>query len=101
MKNKENNPEPKSKGNNMKKIVEEVQGEGLESLLGENVEVLCFKYIYHGKLSGVNEKDILITDASIIFDTGPYDKEGYADIEKLNRDVYVRIDSIESYSLAK
>ena len=85
----------------MKKIFEEVQGEGLESLLGEYVEVLCYRYIYHGKLTGVNDKDILITDASIVFETGPYDKKEYEDIQKLGRDVYVRIDAIESYLVAK
>ena len=85
----------------MKKLIEEVSGEGLESLLGEYVEVLCYRYIYHGKLSGVNTDDILITDASIIFETGKYTDKEYADIQKLGRDVYVRTASIESYSVAK
>jgi len=85
----------------MKKLVEEVTGEGLESLLGEVIEVMCYRYIYHGKLTGVNEKDILITDASVVFNTGPYDNKDYEDIQKLGRDLYVRTAAIESYSLAK
>lgn len=85
----------------MKKIIEEISGEGLESLLGEYVEIMCYRYIYHGKLSGLNENDILITDASIVFETGPYDKKEYEDIQKLGRDVYVRVAAIESYSVVK
>lgn len=85
----------------MKKLIEETDNEGLEKLLGEIVEVMCYRYIYHGKLTGVDDNEILIEDASIIFETGPYDKKDYEDIQKLGRDVYVRTASIESYSLAK
>jgi len=85
----------------MKKIVEEVSGEGLDYLLGQYVEVMCYRYIYHGKLIGVNTDDILITDASIVFETGPYDKKDYEDMQKLGRDVYIRTAAIESYSVAK
>lgn len=36
----------------MKKLmhVTEVDGEGIEALLGENVTFFCLNYIYHGKL---------------------------------------------------
>ena len=39
----------------MKKIVQEVEGEGLVKLLGERVTLFCANYIYTGKLEGVNE----------------------------------------------
>ena len=39
----------------MKKIVQEVTGEGLEKLLGERVTLFCANYIYTGVLAGVNE----------------------------------------------
>jgi len=85
----------------MKKLVEEVSGEGLESLIGDMVEVLCTRYIYHGKLSGVNDNDILITDASIIYNTGDHGAQKYDDIQPLKRDIYLRIASIEYYMKAK
>ena len=41
----------------MKKLVkvEEVQGEGLVGLMGENVTLFCMNYIYTGRLVGVND----------------------------------------------
>ena len=53
----------------MKKIVEQVEGEGFEALLGERVTVMCANYTYTGKLMGVNDTCILLEDASIIYDT--------------------------------
>lgn len=80
----------------MKKFVE-VTGEGLESLMGEKVAIWCERYIYAGKLIGVNTDDILLTDAKIVYDTGAIDKPGFADAQFLPCDWYVRIPKIESY----
>lgn len=81
----------------MKKIVEQVDTEGLEKLLGENVMVLCMNYFYHGKLSGVNESDILLTDASIVFDVGSWEENEFGSAEKMPSPLYVRTAAIESY----
>jgi len=53
----------------MKMIVEEASGEGLESLLGEYVALWCMNYIYAGKLVGVNERDVKLTDAKVVYET--------------------------------
>jgi hypothetical protein len=45
----------------MKKLVEEINGEGLDKLLGERVTLFCMNYIYTGKLSGVNSTCVLLT----------------------------------------
>lgn len=37
----------------MKKIIAEVQGEGLVKLLGSRVTLFCMNYIYTGDLIGV------------------------------------------------
>ena len=44
----------------MKKLVNvvEVEGEGLVSLLGENVILFCMNYFYAGKLAGVNSDTV-------------------------------------------
>lgn len=49
----------------MKKLVkvEEIEGEGLLSLLGENVTLFCQIYIYSGKLIGVNDTCVLLENA--------------------------------------
>jgi len=85
----------------MKKIVEEVSGEGLEKLLGERVTLFCMNYIYTGKLSGVNEKCVLLTDAAIVYETGSFTDKSWKDAQSLPYDWYVSIGSIESFGVLK
>ena len=44
----------------MKKLVEQVDGEGFEALMGEVITVFCLNYFYTGKLVGVNDSCILL-----------------------------------------
>lgn len=85
----------------MKKIVEEINGEGLEKLLGETVTLFCQVYIYTGKLIGVNEKCVLLQDASIVYETGSLLDKTWKDAQKLPYDWYVSISSIESFGKLK
>ena len=81
----------------MKKIVEEVVGEGLESLLGQRIIVWCMNYNYAGKLIGVNDTDILLTDASVVYETGELCANELKDAQALPNDLYLRTDKIECY----
>jgi len=81
----------------MRKIVEQVEGEGLQSLLGENVVLWCANYIYAGKLAGVNDSDVLLHDASVVYETGELCASAWKDAQKLPGPWYVRTASIESY----
>ena len=85
----------------MKKIVEEVSGEGLDKLLGERITLFCMNYIYTGKLSGVNEKCVLLTEAAIVYETGAFDQKQWKDAQALPNDWYVSINSIESFGVLK
>lgn len=85
----------------MKKIVEEVNGEGLDKLLGERVTLFCCRYIYTGKLVGVNETCVLLQDAGIVYETGALDTKDWTDMQKLPRDWYVQMASIESFGILK
>ena len=85
----------------MKRIVEEISGEGLEKLLGERVTLFCMNYIYTGKLSGVNDQCVLLTDAGIVYETGELDSPDWTDMQKLPHDWYVSIASIESFGVLK
>jgi hypothetical protein len=82
----------------MKKLVnvEEVEGEGLVGLLGERVMVWCMNYIYTGTLKGVNAEDILLEDASVVYETGPL-KSASKDAQELPAPLYIRTSAIESY----
>ena len=85
----------------MKKIVEEVNGEGLDKLLGERVTLFCMNYIYTGKLSGVNETCVLLTDAAIVYETGGLDESAWKDAQDLPYDWYVQLSSVESFGVLK
>jgi hypothetical protein len=85
----------------MKKIVEEISGEGLEKLLGEKVTLFCANYIYTGKLIGVNDTCVLLTDASIVYETGSFNIVNWQDAQKLPHDWYVTTQSIESFGILK
>ena len=85
----------------MKKIVQEVSGEGLEKLLGERVTLFCLNYIYTGVLSGVNENCVLLTEAAIVYETGPFNEKKWKDAQDLPNEWYVQIGAIESFGKLK
>ena len=87
----------------MKKLVkcEEVEGQGLLALLGERVAVWCVNYIYSGVLSGVNTHDIELTDACVVYETGPLQGK-FKDAQDLPKGPwYIRTACIESYGPLK
>ena len=85
----------------MKKLVEEVPDEGLVKLLGERVTLFCCRYIYTGKLVGVNDTCVLLEDAGIVYETGSLDSKDWSDKQDLPEDWYVQMCSIESFGLLK
>ena len=87
----------------MKKIVTvtEVEGEGLESLMGEQVLLLCMNYHYAGKLVGVNEKFVLLEEAAVVYETGEWAAKSWKDSQKIGQPLYVMIDKIEAFARGK
>lgn len=85
----------------MRKIVEEVSGEGLLKLMGERVTLFCGNYIYTGKLSGVNETCVLLTDAAIVYETGELTNKQWKDAQSLPGDWYVQLGCVESFGVLK
>lgn len=84
----------------MKKLIEDVE-EGLINLLGQRVTFFCMNYIYTGKLVGVNDKDVMLSDASIVYETGPLLEKSWKDAQPLPNDLFIMLNSIESYMLLK
>ena len=85
----------------MRKLIE-CENEGMESLLGEQVTLFCVNYFYTGTLAGVNEDCVKLENPAIVYDTGPWDDEGYADEQALPCPaIYVRIALIESFGTVK
>ena len=87
----------------MKKVVTvtEVEGEGLEALLDQRVTLFCLNYIYTGKLAGVNEKCVLLEDASVVYETGSFNDKTWKDAQHLPGNWYVQISAIESFGVLK
>ena len=85
----------------MKKLVEEVQDEGLVKLMGERVTFYCVNFIYTGKLVGVNDKYVLLTDAYIVYETGPHGEKNWKDAQRLPHDLYVQLSAVESFMVFK
>jgi hypothetical protein len=89
------------KGKTMKKIITEVENEGLMKLIGETVTLFCASYIYTGKLTGVNESCVLLTDAKIVYETGAFNEKSWKDAQDLPHDWHVQIGMIESFGILK
>ena len=88
----------------MKKLVSviEVEGAGLESLLGKRVLLLCANYFYTGNLVGVNETCVELEDPAIVYETGAWTNKGYQDEQKLHvKTFYVQTSMIESFGASK
>ena len=83
----------------MKKLAQvvEVEGEGLVKLLGEKVMVFCLNYIYAGTLAGVNSDNILLEDASIVYETGELCAKSFKDAQPLPAPIYVQMRCMESF----
>jgi hypothetical protein len=82
----------------MKKVVQvtEVDGEGLVALLGKHILVFCMNYINTGELEGVNTTCILLKDASIVYETGPFTDKKFGDAQEIGN-LYIQTNSIESF----
>lgn len=83
----------------MKELVEvqEVEGEGLTALLGEQVLLFCLNYIYTGKLVGVNATCVLLENPSIVYETGAFTEKKFKDAQALPHELYVQTSAIESF----
>ena len=87
----------------MKKLVkvEEVTGEGLLGLMGENVTLFCLNYIYAGKLVGVNDTFVKLENAKVVYETGAFSDPSFKDAQSLPNDWYIQISAIESFGKLK
>ena len=87
----------------MKSLVKvvEVDGEGLEGLLGERVTLFCMNYIYTGELVGVNGDFCKLNDAAIVYETGRLDSADWKDAQPLPNACYIMKSAVESFMILK
>ena len=85
----------------MKKLVEQVDGGGVESLLGEQVTFFCMNYLYTGKLIGVSATCVLLQDPKIVYETGAFTDAAWKDAQPVCPQLYIQTASIESFGVVK
>ena len=86
----------------MKCLVKEVENEGLAGLLGQTVTLFCGIYIYTGELVGVNESCVKLSDAKIVYETGPLTDKLWKDVQTLPTEkLYVQRSAIEAFGVTK
>ncbi len=85
----------------MRKVVQvtEVDGEGLDGLLGQKVTCFCMNYIYTGTLEGVNGTCIKLIDAAIVYETGAFSERKWKDAQSLPNPIYIQMATIESFTV--
>lgn len=81
--------------------VVEVEGEGFLALIGQRITVFCMNYIYTGKLVGVNETCIKLEAAAIVYETGELKNKVWKDAQELPNDLYIQLNSVESFTILK
>lgn len=81
--------------------IQEIEKEGLLSLLGEKVTFFCMNYIYTGKLIGVNDTQIMLENPSIVYETGAFSDPKWKDAQPLPGKIYIRLSAVECYGIMK
>ena len=72
----------------MKQLIETSNESYLESLIGKPVVVWCLNYIYAGTLVGVDDDCLRLTDAKVVYETGPL-SGALQDAQSLQGDAFV------------
>jgi hypothetical protein len=79
-------------------VAVELSNEGLESLLGKNIELFCGVYIYAGMLVGVNNTCVKLANPHIVYETGPFKDMKYKDAQFMHKEFhYVQLSLLESF----
>jgi hypothetical protein len=83
----------------MKRLVTEVERDGLDKLIGEEVVLFCAVYIYAGKLIGVNNTCVALQDAKIVYETGAFSDKTWKDAQPLpSKEWFVQLGMVESFA---
>jgi hypothetical protein len=87
----------------MKKLVkvEEVAGEGMLALMGEQVYILCMNYHYTGKLVGVNDTFVKLEQGAIVYESGEHTALRFENAQIVSDELYIQLNSIEAFAATK
>ena len=74
----------------MKRLVNVVETNetAFEQIMGEQITIFSLNYIYHGKLIGVNDENILLENPKIVYETGKFTDKCFKDAQSLGCDEF-------------
>jgi len=84
----------------MKRIVDSTDG-GFEAMLGESIQIWCGVYIYTGRLVGVNDDHLELSEVKIVYETGELLADDWKDAQPLKGTWRVMRQAIESWGVGK
>jgi hypothetical protein len=85
----------------MKRIVETDNTSGLENLMGSTITLFCCRYIYTGELVAMDNDDLELKNAKIVYETGALNTTDWKDAQALPNRWFVTRQSVESYGILK
>jgi len=86
----------------VRRVVEVDEISGYELYLGKIITIFCCRYIYTGLLEAVNDTQVTLRDASIVYQTGAFNDKSWGNAEKLPKELWhIAKSSVESYGLMK
>ena len=77
--------------------ITEVEREGLLTLIGKKVLVMCMNYFYSGELAGVNDTCIKLKNCYQVMETGSHSDVKFKDAQRIGDDWYIQTSAIESF----
>jgi hypothetical protein len=95
------NPAARRYNDAMKKLIEEVDGEGYMAFVGKRITLFCDTYIYTGKLVGVSDQFVKLADPAVVYETGAFTDPTWKDAQALPHELYVNISHVESFGELK
>lgn len=69
--------------------------------IGRHYFFICSRFFYWGRVAGWSDDSIFLTDAYIIYETGPWKDDQWQTMEKLPCDWAVSRGAVESYGEGK
>lgn len=79
-----------------KRIISDDTTDMLDQLLGEPVAVWCLNYIYAGTLNALDDKTLELTDAYVVYETGPLNTAGFTNAQSVPNPIFINRSTIES-----
>ncbi len=70
-------------------------------IIGRCYTFICQRFVYWGRLAGVSDESYWLTDAYIVYETGPWKDDEWQTCEKLPTDWFIPKVAVDSFGIGK